>query len=451
VGNCIAGQYGINGNISLDPLFCDAANGDFTLQGISPCRPFSMPNSECGQIGAHPVGCGPEAPDYADHNVGNCVLTVTDQGILGFMDAQQTEGSGFIYPADDSNRLHVGSLWIGESSTYVANRDYDEDPAQEWIVSTNPDGHCWMGEDDDSDQDIHVCYTDSAAAEPHGLFVHQESWASAAPDPADDFVILHYAIGNRGDDPLTDLYAGVFLDVDINDGDANTGSTENTCNLVYMADSTGVHVGLSLLQDEALQEPSRSNLTLIPNEMLNGNTYIPDEHKYGLLSASAPEYVVPEATVPGNYRILAAAGPFDLTQGEETLVAFAIIGGSSLEEVLEHARAARTVYWGGYTDVPVPPDGEEFVTRLLPAAPNPFSRTTLIHFELARPSQVHLGVYDVGGRLVRTLAQGRYTEPLHTLTWDSRDESGREVASGVYFVRMAVGGKQETWPLVRIR
>jgi hypothetical protein len=54
----IADQYGVNGNICEDPLFCDPENGDFTLQECSPCAPFSPPNPECDLIGAWPVGCG---------------------------------------------------------------------------------------------------------------------------------------------------------------------------------------------------------------------------------------------------------------------------------------------------------------------------------------------------------------------------------------------------------
>jgi hypothetical protein len=55
---CIGDQYGINGNISEDPLFCDPQNYDLTLQACSPCAPFTLPNPECDQIGAWPVGCG---------------------------------------------------------------------------------------------------------------------------------------------------------------------------------------------------------------------------------------------------------------------------------------------------------------------------------------------------------------------------------------------------------
>jgi hypothetical protein len=55
----IAGQYGINGNISENPLFCNRIGGEFQLRGGSPCAPFSPPNQECDLIGAWPVGCDP--------------------------------------------------------------------------------------------------------------------------------------------------------------------------------------------------------------------------------------------------------------------------------------------------------------------------------------------------------------------------------------------------------
>lgn len=53
----IAGQNGINGNISQDPLFCDAAGGDYSLHGNSPCATENNPG--CGQIGSEPAGCDP--------------------------------------------------------------------------------------------------------------------------------------------------------------------------------------------------------------------------------------------------------------------------------------------------------------------------------------------------------------------------------------------------------
>jgi len=51
----IEDQYGINGNISEDPLFCDMENDDCTLDAASPCAPAN--SGDCGLIGALPVVC----------------------------------------------------------------------------------------------------------------------------------------------------------------------------------------------------------------------------------------------------------------------------------------------------------------------------------------------------------------------------------------------------------
>lgn len=56
---CIEDQEGINGNITMDPLFCNGPGGDFGLEDESPCGPSSPPNVECELIGAWPVGCDP--------------------------------------------------------------------------------------------------------------------------------------------------------------------------------------------------------------------------------------------------------------------------------------------------------------------------------------------------------------------------------------------------------
>jgi len=58
----IQDQLGEDGNVSLNPLFCGADNGDFTLRSDSPCAPEHSP-ADCGLIGAWEVGCDPPAND----------------------------------------------------------------------------------------------------------------------------------------------------------------------------------------------------------------------------------------------------------------------------------------------------------------------------------------------------------------------------------------------------
>ncbi len=76
------------------------------------------------------------------------------------------------------------------------------------------------------------------------------------------------------------------------------------------------------------------------------------------------------------------------------------------------------------------------VTRILPNAPNPFNPRTEIRFELAKAGNAVLTIYDVTGRRVKTMHDGHLDSGLHSLVWQGRDDAGRAVASGVYYLRM---------------
>lgn len=84
-------------------------------------------------------------------------------------------------------------------------------------------------------------------------------------------------------------------------------------------------------------------------------------------------------------------------------------------------------------------------------APNPFRPTTEIRFQLNRPGPVDLRVFDVAGRVVRRLETRSLAAGLHGVTWDGRSEDGRDLAPGLYFVRLRTPGSLETRKLVRVR
>jgi hypothetical protein len=65
--------------------------------------------------------------------------------------------------------------------------------------------------------------------------------------------------------------------------------------------------------------------------------------------------------------------------------------------------------------------------------PNPFNPSTSIEFSLPARERVSLKVFDVSGRLVRTLVDGHLPDGAHRFTWNGRNERGASVASGVYF------------------
>ncbi len=86
------------------------------------------------------------------------------------------------------------------------------------------------------------------------------------------------------------------------------------------------------------------------------------------------------------------------------------------------------------------------------AWPNPFNPATSIHFSLPESAAtVSLRVYDVAGRLVKTLHLGALPEGDHQVVWRGDDTEGRTVASGVYYCRLEAAGHVRTRSMVLAR
>ena len=91
-------------------------------------------------------------------------------------------------------------------------------------------------------------------------------------------------------------------------------------------------------------------------------------------------------------------------------------------------------------------------TLRLAVGPNPFRSSTTIAYDLPRRGAVALRIFDVGGRLVRSLVPGEVQEAgRHAIQWDGRDGHGATVTSGLYFGRLDVDGASEVRRLVRMR
>ena len=85
------------------------------------------------------------------------------------------------------------------------------------------------------------------------------------------------------------------------------------------------------------------------------------------------------------------------------------------------------------------------------AVPNPFNPATDIKFSLPRSADVRLRVYDVSGRLVRTLLAKQLDAGTHSERWDGRDDAGLGVASGIYFARLQFDGETSIKSMALVR
>jgi hypothetical protein len=83
--------------------------------------------------------------------------------------------------------------------------------------------------------------------------------------------------------------------------------------------------------------------------------------------------------------------------------------------------------------------------------PNPFNPETKIPFGVDTAGHVSLTIYDVSGKLVRTIVDGVMPAGTYTKSWDGRDARGRAVASGVYFIRLEAGDQTLTRQAVLLK
>jgi len=92
------------------------------------------------------------------------------------------------------------------------------------------------------------------------------------------------------------------------------------------------------------------------------------------------------------------------------------------------------------------------VNLRLIAVPNPFNPQTTISFDLPRETQATVRIFDVTGRLVRSLLNGAIArQGRNEVVWNGRDVDGRQVATGVYFYRLEAGEYSETKRMVLIK
>ena len=84
-------------------------------------------------------------------------------------------------------------------------------------------------------------------------------------------------------------------------------------------------------------------------------------------------------------------------------------------------------------------------------APNPFNGQTTISYQLAKPGNVSLRIYNTMGQLVNTLVDGYKQPGVYSAVWNGKDNTRRTVANGVYIYRLNCGDWSGTKKLIILR
>lgn len=139
----------------------------------------------------------------------------------------------------------------------------------------------------------------------------------------------------------------------------------------------------------------------------------------------------------------------DLAADEEKTVVYAFVGGESEDDIVANSEDATDMWTEGLKveeNLSLPA-----VFNLKQNYPNPFNPNTAIAFELDRDGRGHLDIFDISGKLVKTLAHGAMPAGRHTVQWDATAVNGEAVPSGVYFYKLTHNGRSQSQKMVLMR
>jgi hypothetical protein len=121
--------------------------------------------------------------------------------------------------------------------------------------------------------------------------------------------------------------------------------------------------------------------------------------------------------------------------------------GRAAPVVIAQARARVNVTVAGVDDNPSVP----LIYALAQNYPNPFNPSTSVSYSLAGREHVVIAVFDVSGARVRMLLDKVQGPNRYAVTWDGKSDTGKALASGVYFIRYQAGAHSFTKKAVLLR
>ena len=373
---------------------------------------------------------------FAVHSVNNMKLCLTKDGNVG--KKVQSYGTGLQIGTGTANNLYEGGLMIGTGNTKVSDvvrraqtpaniSDTDFYALRSYSLTTP--GVL-------SAQDGYGKFNDEGAGT-NKIGVEVEAFSYAFSTSTDmDYILIQYKIKNISGAPLSNVYAGLFTWMSP-DGIFNSGNISrlNTADKLAYTYNTGIanrYIGLGLMTNQTMNFKIYSSI-----DMLNGFTT--QEKWDGLSSGVANDSLGPN----GNAYVL-SAGPFNLAANQVETVGFAVLNGSSAQDLVTKNTQAKLKYGtvgiaNITTEIPK-------VFSLSQNYPNPFNPVTNIKFSVPKSGNVKLTVYNVLGSEVAALIN----ESLQPGTYETTF-GGNNFPSGVYFYRLTSANFTDTKRMLLIK
>lgn len=392
-------------------------------------------------------------------------MSAASNGKLGYADPTRSllsSGEGLRATSSRSTSMAFGALVLGNGETRVSSAvqaarptsPYEDfRPDQDQSLELESDGG--VGGDR---SELVLRYSDNASADRLGAGVQQRitGWRG---ESRGSFVLSHWNVRARVD-AIAGLHLGVLVDWSAPDASRQERvRMDPALRMQWVEPASGSGspwAGAMVLEGPgtfrgdwiwglAPEDPLDAQGRPAVYDLVTPERKLSDPELWALLSR---EVTMPEASAPGNVAGLVGMGPVDLARGESVDLVVAYSVAEDFDALRTSLLAAR-VSWESLREGR---DGREPVSiELLQNLPNPFNPSTMVRFALPEEQWVRLTIFDLRGRRVRGLLDARVEAGFHRESWDGRDDSGRSVASGVYFVQLRSGDIVQSRRMVLVR
>lgn len=281
------------------------------------------------------------------------------------------------------------------------------------------------------------------------LSVKIESFVFNRPD-INKALFVKYTVRNDSETEADSTMIGLFNDIDINNSDNNS--------VVYSPSD-------SLLYVFAPNQPGSPYMAVVPVGTISTLLAIDNRAtgtglNFGLYDGfSTLEKVrslkAGRSVLTANnsdVSTVVASGPFHIRPGQEAIVGFIYVYGTTLEELRSQAAAARAYEWIQVTKPGIVTSSTEtqpevpFTTNISGNYPNPFNPTTTLAYELTNSGNVDVAIYNALGQRVAVVYNGFKASGRHQAVFDAS-----RLGSGVYFVRMMAENRVFTHKMTLIK
>lgn len=365
-------------------------------------------------------------PNFITLDTNHIAVSFTNQGMIGFDRGNYFQGTGLRYK-NGASLLSCGGLVVGTSNTKVSDVVYSSGEGYDMDFFTKKNMH-FVPVSDMSCVAVEGEFNDSLAmTQKINVYIKQSAFAWNFPYN-EDFILLKYVIKNKNLQPITGLYAGVYLDWDMSEEqydrvDYNASKRFGYC----YSTSGGAYAGIAAISS------GQNYFYALDNDGALGSIKIDDgfttAEKYTALKTQRYE-----SGLSGNGNDVSGMmsyGPLTIGVNDSVEKYFVLLLGETLPALENTLDDVSQIMY--HTDI-----NENNIKNNLPVLfqnfPNPFTEETSIKIYIPEKSEIQLTISDISGKVRQTVCSGIFNTGFHNF-------DVHNLPAGIYVYELRYQGK----------